>query len=329
MAEDPKQKTDTGLSVPLWRWRLSRDGETFEPETNPARTWMRALFNFCKSVLLCAGVVFLGGLLWGYYVVSSIPGAKPHFISLVHRWIVESTGAISSNPLGFALLIVEPLATLLVAGSLLVALRGWEEMKQELAKSISITFLVTLAVQVILFGPVFIWHGVDVIYQDHQKLMRANDKMRGERDQYQQQAGRVPGLEQQTNNLKTQLGKKPITIKTVQQIPQRCWMSSLFGFPDPNMKEAVTETTVILHCNYKVEAPLRAVVEFDMDFIPADIAIQGAGMMTAVGIGKNGKLFLGQVGSPGLQPEQFLIVRVYGVTKRYPLAVRGIVQTVH
>lgn len=219
MAESPKEKTETDLSVASWKWRLSPDGKTFEPANNLSKRWLRKIFNFSKGVLLCAGFMFLSGLLWGYYVISAIPGAKPHFISLIHRWLVKSTGAISSNPLGFALLVVEPLATLLVAGFLLIALRGWEEMKQELAKSISVTFVVTLAVQVILFGPVFIWHGVDVVFLDHQNLETENQKIRGERDRYKQQADRVPTLEQQINTLEAEQGKKPKIVTRTVQVP--------------------------------------------------------------------------------------------------------------
>jgi len=98
--------------------------------------------------------------------------------------------------------------------------------------------------------------------------------------------------------------------------------------PNSTIKGAVTATAAILHCNYKVDAPFRVVVEFDRDFIPGALIMPGVGVMMGGGGQKTGKLYVSQVDSPALTSEQLVIITVYGPTDQYPRSIGGKIEAI-
>jgi hypothetical protein len=105
--------------------------------------------------------------------------------------------------------------------------------------------------------------------------------------------------------------------------PHRCWLSNHFGLANSKIPGAVTATAAIIHCNSKVNAPLRVTVEFDRDFIPGAMVFPDAGIVLAGGQGKQDRVFIGQIGSPPLLSDQLVVVTVYGTTDQYPHALRA------
>jgi len=107
---------------------------------------------------------------------------------------------------------------------------------------------------------------------------------------------------------------------------KQCWISNYFGFPNSTIKGVVTATAVIIHCNYKIDAPFRVYVEFDRDFIPGALVLPGAGVVSGGRVRKEGRIYLGQINSPALLSHKLAIVTVYGTTDQYPRVVRGSIE---
>jgi hypothetical protein len=109
---------------------------------------------------------------------------------------------------------------------------------------------------------------------------------------------------------------------------KKCWFATQgFNFPDPSVKESKNISKVIMHCNYRVEAPFLAQVEFDRDFILGEMHIANAGTMTTAGGFKRDNVFGLKFNSPSLLPDQLFIVTVYGKTEGpVPFAIKGSIE---
>jgi len=100
--------------------------------------------------------------------------------------------------------------------------------------------------------------------------------------------------------------------------PDRCWFGNQFEIANPTVKEAVTATAVVIHCNHKVDAPYEVLVRFDTAFIPGSVTVLDDGVLF-VDMGVEG-LVLKVTMNPSLLADQTLVVTVYGPTKQYPRA---------
>jgi hypothetical protein len=113
------------------------------------------------------------------------------------------------------------------------------------------------------------------------------------------------------------------TKTVIRDEPRQCWVANHFGFPNSTIKGAVSATTAIIHCNYKIDAPFQIVVEFDRDFIPGATVLPSSGAVIGAGEGKQGKTYVAQINSPPLLSNHLAIVTVYGDTDKYPRVVSG------
>jgi hypothetical protein len=137
------------------------------------------------------------------------------------------------------------------------------------------------------------------------------------------------GLVGDNNALRTKLDARAtvITKEVPAQIEKQCWIAPHFGMPNSTAQGAVTATAVIVHCNYKIDAPFRVMVEFDRDFLRGAMILPSAGYSIG-GEVQNGRILIGDVQSPSLPSEQLVIATVYGVTDQYPKPVRFAIQSV-
>jgi len=115
-----------------------------------------------------------------------------------------------------------------------------------------------------------------------------------------------------------------VIIHTVEET-HKCWMTNHFEPPGPRKENVLTATTVIIHCNYKVEAPFTVQLEFAADnFIGGDSAFlpdEGI-VMTGAGGYKRGRMTFAVVNSPSLPVQELVTVLVLGTTDQYPRAIR-------
>lgn len=214
--------------------------------------------------------------------------------------------------------------------------KGWREVRKDW-KSAAKEGAIGVGLTAVVWCALFAWNLHKVVVSDYGELHSLKSEIptvKHERDEYRKQADGIPSLQQQIDSLRAQLGQKPklVTQTVEKQVPQevkkQCWMAPHFGMPNSAIKGAVTATAVILHCNYRVDAPLRVAIEFDRDFIPGAIVMPSSGVMMGIGTGKEGKVYLAQIGSPALPSEQVIIATVYGETDQYPRPIRAKIETV-
>jgi hypothetical protein len=205
------------------------------------------------------------------------------------------------------------------------ALTTWRERISAMLKKRT----VWIAIKSIAYGCVllFAWSVVKTIYEDHlhsveniRALTKERDDSRGERN----------SLRTENESLRRQVAQKPtvITKNVTADPPKQCWMAPHFGMPNSTIKGAATATAVILHCNYKIDAPFRVVVEFDRDFLPGGTTMPSAGMMSG-NTGTQGRIYGAEIGMPSLPADNLFILTVYGETDQYPRPVRFAIQPVH
>jgi hypothetical protein len=97
--------------------------------------------------------------------------------------------------------------------------------------------------------------------------------------------------------------------------------------PNSTLKDAVTASAAIIHCNYKIEAPFRVTVEFDSDFIPGAMTLNDSGTWSGGGEQKQGRECISEVSYPSLLSEQLVVVTVYGSTDQYPRPLKAKVES--
>jgi hypothetical protein len=165
----------------------------------------------------------------------------------------------------------------------------------------------TAGITLIVWALVFGCFGVRAVYNDHQVLVaKAN-------------APKLPCPE--CPSCSTCPPSKVIT-RTAEE-PHKCWMTNHFEFPGPRKEQVLTATTVIIHCNYKVEAPFVVKLAFAEDnFIGADTAmLPDEGVVTGGGGYKQGKLSIAKVQSPSLPAQELVTILALGTTDQPPRAI--------
>lgn len=236
--------------------------------------------------------------------------------AIFHRALTDSFLAFDTawKPIGIAVL------GAIVTALLVLVSRGWTQFKEHVIANIFIVFGGALATWLLVF--VWIWihvpgkiqaeskSNLDRVIEEKKQLSIALNAKTAEISRIQHE----PGLAQAAH------------VPSAKESKKECWMSSFPTEPNPGIKGAVIGTEVILHCNYKIDAPLIVEVEFDTDFIPGIITVVDAGI-TIGGVEKQGNIFVGRINSPAVLSNQLVIVRVYGDTKVFPRAKRGSIKS--
>jgi hypothetical protein len=211
----------------------------------------------------------------------------------------------------------------LFAEFLILRMRGWPEMRRRWLESVGIGVVSVFAGWVTLF----LYSVIVTTYHDH---FDVNGRWRAVVNEKNQLKGLLTTRDKYITRLQEQVATKPGTVtKTVTVSPEnKCWLDHHFGIPNSTVKGAVTATAVIIHCNHKIEAPFRAVIEMDREFITGAVVMSRAGVMLGGGEQKQGRVCIASVEGPALLSESLLIVTVYGPTDQYPRAIKGDVQTI-
>lgn len=306
-----------GGKAALWRIPLVSQSQP----SNKLEKFSKSVLWILLYCLAALGTVCVFVLLIAHHHITRIPDASFHLARFWHAWWNSFTASVGSNSNGFTLFVLEPPVIFLVSFIALIFVVGREVVKHEKIKTLIAAFGLTFTVTVLLYGPTFVRKGVDTAYYDHQLSIADNKRLLAERNAYQTKADRIPELEEK---IKAQEGKPPkvITQKVTVEQEKRCWIASHFGMPNSTIKGAVTATAAIIHCNYKIDAPFRVMVEFDKDFIPGGTVLPSSGVTMIAGTGKNGRVYIGQINSPAVTSDQLVIITVYGETDQYPRPVR-------
>jgi len=197
--------------------------------------------------------------------------------------------------------------------------KGWREVRKDWKSALK-EGAIGVGLTAIVWFSLFAWNLHKVVVADYGELHSLKDQvatLQRERDI----------LQKDNDDLTRKLTTKPTLVTKTIQVPapdikKQCWVAQHFGLPTSNKNGAVTATAVIMHCNYRIEAPYVAAVEFDRDFIPGGVDVPSAGSFQS-GTDKQGKVFVVSIGAPTLPPEQVVILTVYGSTDQYPRPIRG------
>lgn len=199
---------------------------------------------------------------------------------------------------------------------------GWPEMRKRWLESVGIGMASVSAGWIMLF----FWSVGVGIYHDHFDVNGRWKAIVNEKNALKS------GLSQRDNyivRLQSENGLKPKTImKTVTALAEkRCWFVNDPALPPSSNKVpgAVTTTAVILHCNYRLEAPYKIILTFDRDFIPGQLHVPDA-MQFGGKWEKRGLVFGWEQDGPVLASDQIAVLVVYGPTDQYPKAQGGFIQ---
>ncbi len=195
------------------------------------------------------------------------------------------------------------------------------------------TALLTAGITIFLWLSLFSWAVYKSVYNDHQNLAGRLRAVVNEKDELKQ------GLETRDNTIRYLSGKVATQSKgctsnkqgcpalaAQSQLPveKRCWQANHFEEPNLHIKGAVTATTVILHCNYRIEAPFQVAVEFEKDnFFNGGTYLPNGSVVSIGGASKQGKVFIGEVESPSVPANDLIVVTVEGSTDQFPKTVRA------
>lgn len=232
------------------------------------------------------------------------------------RAFADSLTAIDAGPKSIGLSVAVAIVTALIV----LLFRGWNDFREHVIANIFIALAGVVAVWLCVFAYVC-WH----VPNKMQAEAKANlDKVIEEKRQYSMDINAQKDEIARLTNL-------PVVTRTVTLEQQRqCWFTNHFGFPNSKIEGAVSATTVIFHCNHKIEAPWIVEARFDRDFIPGGLVLNDSGgWFLGGGKGKQGLNYSAQINNPALLSDQIVTFTVYGTTDQYPRAVAGDIKSLN
>jgi hypothetical protein len=182
-------------------------------------------------------------------------------------------------------------------------------------KRFNLNFLIGVAVAVFVYSILFTWSTLQTVYDDHRDSTGRWRVVVNEKNNLK------AGLRQRDEYITKLEGKtcplcKPVTgrVAAQVQVPPRCWADSVMEDTRLNRIDGIkSTTTVIAHCNYRVEAPFEFSVAFDTDELQCGaFQVPSIGGVMATGPAKNGKMCSGSVISPSLPANNLILMRGYG-----------------
>jgi hypothetical protein len=106
--------------------------------------------------------------------------------------------------------------------------------------------------------------------------------------------------------------------------PHQCWVENHFESPNPHQTESKSATTVMFHCNYKIDAPFSVAVKFDRDCLYGGVTIPGAGVVMGGGGSKMpGNIWYGVVDAPNVPANHLVLLTVQAPSDQFPRALSG------
>jgi len=116
--------------------------------------------------------------------------------------------------------------------------------------------------------------------------------------------------------------------KAAPEIPKHCWSASRAEQPNPQVAGALIANTLVIFCNYRVEAPFLVAVKYDTPNFKNAQVLHMSESSTFGGVGQvKGPVFVGEITGPSLPPNEFLAVTVQGTTSQLPRVLGYTVQS--
>jgi hypothetical protein len=260
---------------------------------------MRHVFTIIFTTVVYAAIA--------YFVLRPMEW-RSQLLHLFVRSFNAFTAMQSSNGPGWIISVVgSSLFTIIFTLVVVGAVRGGSAMRKHWLETGAIALLALIGQIVLLYGPIYLRTLTRVVYSDHQDLVaRANAP--------QPSCPSCPTCS---------TCPAPKVITHTAEEPHKCWMTNHSEFPGPRKEKVLTATTVIIHCNYRIEAPFVVQLAFaednfigaDTAFLPDERTVMGGGGF------KQGKMSVAMVQSPSLPAHELVTILALGTTDQPPLAV--------
>jgi hypothetical protein len=201
------------------------------------------------------------------------------------------------------------LGIFIVSQLLILWSRGWAEMKRLWRESLAIG---VAAVFVGWLG-LYAWSTIVTVYEDHEVLAAKAATP----------PPKCPTCPTCSTCPPPTVTTRTVSVPTPVEEPHKCWMTNHFEFPGPRKEKVLTATTVIIHCNYRIEAPFVVRLTFAEDnFIGGDTAyLPDEGMVMGGGGFKQGRMSVAKVQSPSLPAQELVTILALGTTDQVPRAI--------
>jgi hypothetical protein len=224
-------------------------------------------------------------LIWAQICISGsmFPTMWPHCVSLLYRSWESFLHAMGTTGLGFFTPVLVFITTVVLTLTIIGLRQGKAAMKAHWKQTAALTTCATLAVMVIVYGPIFSWNFIKTIYDDHAGLVSANAQLAAVNRDY---VGKSKEAESENNKLERtieQLSDENARLRVRRESGGKASsVSDVATVPAPPIIRASTRnlgvrsdgrvvTQFRLVSDTKIPPPL--VIEMDFDFPIDSLAV--------------------------------------------------------
>jgi hypothetical protein len=233
-----------------------------------------------------------------------------HFINLLHRsWHLFLIGQ-GTTALGFMSPYIVSFFAVIVAGLLVLHVRGKSAMIQHWKQSLGIVFGAALIGNVLWFGSIFSWDLVKTVYEDHDALVSMIPMAR--RDQESLDRKTIDSLNGEIEKLKN---RQP-------PVKEQCWMQTATLPAPKDVPTAESTSEAIAFCNTERKAPLFMDVEYNEAPMLAGRILFPQSRQVSMEEMLEDNHIRAKIESPSILPYQIFIVLAYGARQKAPLATK-------
>jgi hypothetical protein len=213
------------------------------------------------------------------------------------------------------------IATFLLTELLLFATTA----KAERWARLKLNLLIGIGVTTFAYSILFVWSTVRTVYDDHHDSVGRWQTVVKEKNSLK---AALNARDAYIARLQAEISTKPTVIEKTNWAPQsrNCWVDSVAQYTNPQTKHAVSVVT--LHCDYRVEAPLRISLETNRPIsnfnftMPSVMAMIGVVSGTEKGLGVDRSLYIDLQG-PSLSAEQMVVIHVESMTSEAAIPLKG------
>jgi hypothetical protein len=200
--------------------------------------------------------------------------------------------------------------------------------KEERWGRLKVNLLIGIGVTAFAYSVLFAWSTVRTVYDDHHD---STGRWRAVVNEKNTLKGMLQVRDAYIKRLEAGAATKPSVIQTTKFVPQpkKCWVDSVGKYPNPQTGHTVALVT--LHCNYRVDAPLRIslatnrpIANFNYLLPSGEVPIVPMGQVsgTEKGVGVDRSLYIDLQG-PSFSAEQMVVIQVESMTTDAPIPLNG------
>ena len=198
---------------------------------------------------------------------DSLMAMWPHFVSLLSRSWASFLHAMGTTGLGFFTPVLVFALTVILTLVVIFLRDGKEKMKEHWQETAAIASIATVAVMLIVYGPIFAWNIVKTVYVDHQDLVNKDKELLAKNSTLVDPASRDNQIASLKQQLETALRKEP---------PHRSSSASSEAppLPPPIRDARIVSQEWVPSTNPKYKYELRVLVQTNVVIQPVSIVFE-------------------------------------------------------